>query len=73
MNFYNQMFNPTYINQAFYNQIRQQNPYNQDIETAKAVNAMHDFLEATKHLDENHKATVFKLCVLEIAKAQNWR
>ena len=75
MYFNNQMFNPTYVNAQYYQanafQIQQYN-YEQNKEVANAVKAMHDLLEATKKLDEQHQQIAFWLCLDEIAKESNW-
>ncbi len=76
MYFYNQMFNPQYVNQDYYrqiaNQVAQYN-YQQNVEVLKVVNAFHDFLESTKKLDNQHQKMAFDLCVLELAKEMNWQ
>lgn len=52
MNFNNQMFNPQYVNQQYYNSIRaeiEKYNYEQNKEVINAVKAMHDLCEAVKN------------------------
>lgn len=75
MDFYNKMFNPEYVNQAYYNQMQQQmaqHQFEQDKEVLNAVKAFHDMLDAVRKLDEQHQQKAFALCLNEIAKIQNW-
>lgn len=75
MDFYNKMFNPNYVNQAYYNQMQQkmaQHQFEQDKEVLNAVKACHDMLEAVKKLDAQHQQQAYALCLAEIAKAQDW-
>lgn len=47
--FYNQMFNPQYVNLQYYRQIEQmQYQAKQNEEVSKAVKAIHDLCEAVK-------------------------
>ena len=76
MDFYNKMFNPNYVNQAYYNQMQQQMAhyqFEQDKEVLNAVKACHDMLEAVKKLDAQHQQQVFALCLAEIAKTMGWK
>lgn len=75
MLFYNQMFNPQYVNPEYYNQIQQQMQkyqFKQDKEVYNAVKACHDMLEAVKKLDPQHQQQAFNFCLAEIAKACEW-
>lgn len=75
MNFNNQMFNPQYVNQQYYNSIREEilkYNYEQNKEVANAVKAMHDLCEAVKKLDSQHQQTAFYACLAEMAKEMNW-
>lgn len=74
MDFYNQMFNPAFVNQQTYQQIleMQQYQFEQNKEVANAIKAMHDFCEAVNKLDDQHKQQVFAGCVFEIARANHW-
>ena len=76
MYFYNQMFNPQYVNQDYYRQVANQASqynYQQNAEVVKVVNAFHDLLESAKKLDNQHQKMAFDLCVLELAKEMNWQ
>lgn len=75
MNFNNQMFNPQYVNQQYYNSIREEilkYNYEQNKEVVNAVKAMHDLCEAVKKLDSQHQQTAFYACLAEMAKEMNW-
>lgn len=60
--FCNQMFNPMYVNQSYYQSIQTQAMWqyqqNQDAEVQKAVKAMFDFVEAMNKLDSKHQQQV---------------
>lgn len=71
--FYDQMFNPQYVNLEYYHQIEQrQYEVKQDKEIAKAVKAIHDLCEAIKQLDNQHQQIAFSACLAEMAKEFNW-
>ena len=72
--FYNQMFNPQYVNQEYYYQILQHEQYEyvQNCEIRKAVKAMHDLCEAMKNIDDSHQQEAFDACLLELALQLNW-
>lgn len=71
--FYDQMFNPQYVNLEYYHQIEQrQYEVKQDKEIAKAVKAIHDLCEAVKQLDNQHQQIAFSACLAEMAKEFNW-
>lgn len=75
MNFNNQMFNPQYVNQQYYNSIREEiikHNHEQNKEVANAVKAMHDLCEAVKKLDSQHQQTAFYACLAEMAREMNW-
>ena len=72
--FYNQMFNPQYVNLQDYRQIEQlQYEAKQNEEIGKAVNAIHDLCEAVKQLDDRHQQIAFSACLAEMAREFNWR
>lgn len=73
-NFYNQMFNPQYVNQENYFRMLQQQQYEfeQNTEIAKAVKALHDLCVAMKNIDENHQQAAFNACLAEFAIQLNW-
>ena len=76
MNFYNQMFNPQYVNPEQYALARQQMDqynYEQNKEVAKAVKAIHDFCEATKKLDPQYQQIAFNACLCEMARQFGWQ
>lgn len=71
--FYDQMFNPQYVNLEYYHQIEQwQYEAKQDKEITKAVKAIHDLCEAVKQLDNQHQQIAFSACLAEMAKEFNW-
>ena len=69
MNFMDAVFNPQYINPAYYRQqqalIAQYN-FQQDNEVSKAVHAAREMCRAVKNMDEEHQQIAF-LAVLEAA------
>lgn len=72
-NFYNQMFNPQYVNLQYYRQIEQmQYEEKQNSEVQKTVKAIHDLCEAVKLLDDQHQQIAFSACLAEIAREFNW-
>lgn len=71
--FYNQMFNPQYVNPIYYNQIsQQQEEMKQCREIANAVNAIRDLCKAIKQLDDKHHKIAVDACIIEMAKELNW-
>lgn len=71
--FYNQMFNPQYVNPEYYSLIKQQQyQAKQNEEVANAVKAIHDLCEAVKKLDEEHQQIAFSACLVEMAREFNW-
>ena len=71
--FQNQMFNPQYVNSAYYHQLqRQQYENEQSEEVCNAVKAFHDLIEATKKLDPIHQQIAFEACLAEMARQCNW-
>lgn len=75
MNYYEQLFNPQYVNYQNYNTFvkqMQQYSFEQNKEIANAVKAIHDYFESMKKLDYKHQQIANQLCLIEIAKALNW-
>lgn len=71
--FYNQMFNPQYVNLEYYRRIEQmQDQAKQNEEIANAVKAIRDLCKAVKQLDEQHQQIAFSACLAEMAKEFNW-
>lgn len=79
--FYNQMFNPQYVNPNYFQQNQAEiMRYQEDLryhqeqnsEVAKAVKAMHDLCDAMNKLDTAHQQEAFFLCLSEMARASNW-
>lgn len=72
--FYNQMFNPQYINQENYLQLLKQQQYEneQNEKVARVVKAMHDLCKEVSSMDEYHQQQAFFLCLTEIAKEMKW-
>ena len=65
--FYDQMFNPTYVNQSFYQSIPSQTMWqyqqDQNAEVQKAVKAIYDLCEAVNKLDAEHQQQAFCVCL----------
>lgn len=74
--FYNQMFNPAYVNQNFYQSIPPQTMWqyqqNQGVEVVKAMKATHDLCEAVNKLDAEHQQQAFCVCLGIIAAELGW-
>jgi len=72
-NFYNQMFNPQYVNLQYYRQIEQmQYQAKQNEKVANAVKAIHDLCVAVIELDDYHQQIAFSACLAEMARVFNW-
>ena len=75
--FYNQMFNPVYVNQTFYQSIPPQTMWqyqqNQNVEVQKAVKATHDLCEAVNKLDAEHQQQAFYACLAVLAAELGWK
>lgn len=75
MNYYEQMFNPQYVNEQNYQEFSKQlQDYNneQNKEISNAVKSIHDYCEAMKKLDPQHQQIANRYCLIEIAKSLNW-
>ena len=75
MFFYNQMFNPQYVNPIYYRQIQDQIAqynYEQDREVMNAVKAVRDLCGALKKMDEEHQQKAFYACLIAMAKESGW-
>lgn len=74
--FCNQMFNPMYVNQSFYQSIPSQTMWryqqDQNAEVQKAVKAIHDLCEAVNKLDAEHQQQAFCVCLGIIAAELGW-
>lgn len=74
--FYDQMFNPTYVNQSFYQLIPSQTMWqyqqDQNAEVQKAVKAIYDLCEAVNKLDAEHQQQAFCVCLGIIAAELGW-
>ena len=74
--FYDQMFNPTYVNQSFYQSIPSQTMWqyqqDQNAEVQKAVKAIYDLCEALNKLDAEHQQQAFCVCLGIIAAELGW-
>ena len=74
--FYNQMFNPTYVNQSFYQSIPSQTMWqyqqDQNAEVQKAVKATRDLCEAVNKLDAEHQQQAFYACLMVLASELGW-
>ena len=70
------MFNPQYVNQAYYRQLQNQlaqYDLQQNIKVAKVVNAFHDLLEATEGLDKQHQKVAVLACLAELDNKNLWK
>ena len=74
--FYNQMFNPIYVSQSFYQSIPQQTMWqyqqDQNAEVRKAVKATRDLCEAVNKLDAEHQQQAFSACLTVLAGELGW-
>lgn len=74
--FYNQMFNPNYVNPAYYNliQVQAEQLYqqNQNAEVQKAIKATIDLCEAVNKLDTEHQQQAFYACLVVLASELGW-
>ena len=74
--FYNQMFNPNYVSQSFYQSIPVQTMWqyqqDQNAEVQKAVKATHDLCEAVNKMDAEHQQQAFYACLGIIAAELGW-
>lgn len=74
--FYNQMFNPTYVNPGFYQSIPTQAMWqyqqDQNTEVQKAVKATRDLCEAVNKLDVQHQQQAFYACLAALAAGLGW-
>lgn len=74
--FYNQMFNPNYVNPAYYNLIQMQAEQlyqkNQNAEVQKVIKATHDLCEAANKLDAEHQQQAFYACLAVLAAELGW-
>ena len=74
--FYDQMFNPAYVNQNFYQssppQAMWQYQQNQSAEVVKAMKATHDLCEAVNKLDAEHQQQAFYACLMVLASELGW-
>lgn len=71
--FYNEMFNPQYVNAAYY---AQQEEYigqiKQDEDVLKAADAARDLCKAVKSMDEQHQQKAFLACLAVLAEEYGW-
>lgn len=75
MNFNNQVFNPQFMNEQYYQSVKAQiDMYNQqqDESVYKTVKAFHDFIEASNKLDPTHQEIAAYGCLAELAKMNGW-
>ena len=74
--FYDQMFNPAYVNQNFYQSIPPQTMWqyqqNQSAEGVMAMKATHDLCEAVNKLDAEHQQQAFYACLMVLASELGW-
>lgn len=74
--FYDQMFNPVYVNPNHYNMIQAQATrkceQNQNNEIQKAVKATRDLCEAVNKIDAEHQQQAFYACLAVLAAELGW-
>lgn len=70
------MFNPNYVNPAYYNliQVQAEQLYqqNQNAEVQKAIKATIDLCEAVNKLDTEHQQQAFYACLVVLASELGW-
>ncbi len=67
--FNNRMFNPQFVNPAYYAQMQQaQYAFQQDKKVCDAVNAIRDLCEAIRDMDEPHQQQAFAACLAEMSR-----
>lgn len=75
--FCNQMFNPMYVNQSYYQSIQTQAMWqyqqNQNAEVQKAMKATHDLCEAANKMDVAHQQQAFCACLAVLAAELGWK
>lgn len=74
--FYDQMFNPAYVNQNFYQSIPPQAMWqyqqNQNAEVQKAMKATQDLYDAVSKLDSAHQEQALYGCLAVLALKLGW-
>lgn len=73
--FYNQFFNPQYVNPDYYYQIQEQiarYQQEQDIEVQRVGKAVYDMCESVKRLDAQHYQEAFGLVLAVLANEFGW-
>ena len=74
--FCNQMFNPMYVNQSYYQSIQTQAMWqyqqNQDAEVQKAMKATQDLYDAVSKLDSVHQEQALYGCLAVLALKLGW-
>ena len=74
MNYFeNQMFNPNYVNEAYYRQM-QANMYSldQNERVLKEVHSFKDMIDQIDGMDNEHQQQTVLLCLGEIARKNGW-
>lgn len=70
------MFNPQYVNQAYYNQMQAQiAQYNfeQNTEVVKTIHAVRDLCQAIKKMDNQHQQEAFLASLAVMAQEFGWQ
>ncbi len=71
--FNNMMFNPQFVNPAYYAQMQQaQYAFQQDKKVCDAVKAIRDLCKAVQCMDEPHQQQAFVACLDEMAIQFHW-
>lgn len=60
---YDQMFNPQYVNPNYLQQLQMQHDYAQRQEIAKAVKAIHDYFDAARKIEPQYQEMAFGACI----------
>ena len=76
MDFYQQMFNPTYVNSSYYAQKQIQDQIaqyhqEQNNEVMKAVKAVRDLCDSVKKMDNDHQQQAFAACLSVLVQEFN--
>ena len=60
---YDQMFNPQYVNYNYLQQMQMQHDFEQRQEIAKAVKAIHDYFDAARKIEPQYQELAFAACI----------
>ncbi len=74
MNYFEkQLFNPNYVNEAYYREIQvAKYDSEQNERVIKAVHAFSDMLDQVGGMDQKHQEQTFNWCLVELARRNGW-